>query len=168
MQLVTLVGNLTKDPTFTPSHDGKKAFGRLSIAVNERRGEEEVTNYYDVTLFGSLAENVAYSLRKGQRVLVTGRLSTSQETITKQDGTEGHRNHVGIIATAVGPELTWATARVAKAETSAPAPAPAPQAPAPKATPAPAPAAKAPAPAPEPVPVVSTVDNSPDFEEDIF
>ena len=168
MQLVALVGNLTKDPTFTPAHEGKKAFGRVSLAVNERRGEEESVNFYDITLFGSLAENVAYSLRKGQRVLVTGRLQTSTEPIVKADGTEGHRTRVSIVAMSVGAELTWATAKVAKAEASAPAPAPAPQAPAPKATPAPAPAAKAPAPAPEPVPVVSTVDNSPDFEEDIF
>ena len=167
MQAVTLIGNLTRDPTYSPAGNGKKAYGRLSLAVNERRGEEEVTNYYDVTLFSSLAENVAFSLRKGNRVLVTGRLSTSSETIVKADGSEGHRTRVGIVASAVGPELTWATAKIAKAEASAPIPQAAPQAPAPKAAPAPAPAPKPAPPAPEPVPTVLPVDE-PDFEEDVF
>lgn len=164
MQAVTLIGNLTRDPTYSPAGNGKKAYGRLSLAVNEHRGEEEVTNYYDITAFGSLAENVAFSLRKGNRVIVTGRLSTSQETVTRADGSEGRRTRVGIVASAVGPELTWATARVAKVEASAPAPQAQAQA---QASKAPAPKAQAPQ-APEPVPTVPAVDNEPSFEEDVF
>lgn len=115
MQQVNLVGNLTADPKLYPSEEGKKPYARFSVAVNEKHGEQEATtDFYDITAFGTLPENLATSLHKGQRIIVQGHLHTWQEPYRTADGQETHRNRIGITANAAGPDLTWAIARVAK------------------------------------------------------
>ena len=128
---VTIVGNLTADPKLNPANGEKRAFCRLSVAVNERRGEEEITNFYDVSTFGDLAESVATSLTKGLRVIVYGHLNTYKEPYTTDDGRETHRTRIGITASAIGPDLFRQFARVAKVAStngSKPAPSAAPAA----------------------------------------
>jgi single-strand DNA-binding protein len=76
---VTLVGNITRDPElrFTPSGQSVASFG---LAVNRRwqdRGSgqwQEQTSFIDVKCWSQMAENVAESLARGARVIVTGRL----------------------------------------------------------------------------------------------
>jgi len=76
---VTITGNLTRDPElrFTPSGQANASFG---VAVNRRwqnrqtQAWEEATSFFDITTWGQLAENLAQSLRKGDRVMVAGRL----------------------------------------------------------------------------------------------
>ena len=113
---VTLVGvNLTRDPElrFTPSG---KATCELGVADNrrfQRQGSsewEEDVSFYDVTTWGDLAEHVASSLNKGDRVVVSGRLQ--QRSWEANDGTK--RSKVEIVASAVAPDLTFATAEVTK------------------------------------------------------
>jgi len=91
---------------------------RFAIAVNRRwknaQGEwTEQVSYFDVTAYGSLAENVANCLTKGTRVIVTGRLE--QRSWETPEGDK--RSVVEIVADAVGPDLTWATAVVSKTDT---------------------------------------------------
>lgn len=113
---VTIVGNVTRDPElrFTPSG---QANARLGVAVNRRwqdrnSGEwQEATSYFDVICWRDLAENVSDSIKKGTRVLVTGRL---EQRSWEQDGNK--RYAVEIIADEVGPSLRWATANVVKSE----------------------------------------------------
>lgn len=143
---VTIIGRLTSDPRLFPANGTKKAFTKISVAVNERRGENEtVANFYDISVFGELAETVASSLQKGQQVIVVGRLNCYQEPYTTEDGREVHRTHTGITAVAVGPDLFRQFARVGKVASqngqrqSFPASSPAPGAGAP-AEPAPTPA----------------------------
>jgi single-strand DNA-binding protein len=113
---VTIVGNVTRDPElrFTPSG---QANARLGVAVNRRwqdrnSGEwQEATSYFDVICWRDLAENVSDSIKKGTRVVVTGRL---EQRSWEQDGNK--RYVVEIIADEVAPSLRWATANVVKSE----------------------------------------------------
>jgi single-strand DNA-binding protein len=114
---ITIVGNITRDPElrFTPSG---AAQARLGVAVNRRwqdkgSGEwQEATSFFDVICWRELAENVAESLKRGARVVVTGRLE--QRSYEAKEGEK--RSVVEIIADEVAPSLRWATAKVEKTE----------------------------------------------------
>lgn len=117
---VTLTGNLTRDPElrFIPSGAAIATFG---LAVNRRRkvGDqwEDEVSFFDVVTWRELAENVAESLTKGTRVVVTGYLTQRQwET---DDGEK--RSRVEVQAAEVGPSLRWASAIVTRNERTAPA-----------------------------------------------
>ena len=113
---ITVVGNITRDPElrFTPSG---QANARLGVAVNRRwqdrnSGEwQEATSFFDVICWRELAENVSESLKRGTRVIVTGRL---EQRTWEQEGNK--RSVVEIIADEVAPSLRWATAKVEKTE----------------------------------------------------
>ncbi|RQP10269.1 MAG: single-stranded DNA-binding protein [Microbacteriaceae bacterium] len=64
------------------------------------------TNWYTIVAFRHLAANLAASLDKGQRVLVTGRLRVRDWRSDDKKGTS-----VEIVADAVGHDLAWGTAR---------------------------------------------------------
>ena len=114
---VTIVGTLTRDPElrFTPSGQGVASFG---LAVNRRWQNrqtnewEEAVSFYDVDAWGSLGENVAESVTKGTRLIVTGRLD--QRSWESDSGEK--RSKVEIVADEIGPSLRWATAEVSKNE----------------------------------------------------
>ncbi len=109
--VVTLVGNLTRDPEirFTAAGKGVASFG---IAVNRRwqqNGEwQEKVSYFNITAWDTLGENAAASLNKGMRVIVTGRLE--QREYETKEGEK--RNVVEVVADEVGPSLRWARAEV--------------------------------------------------------
>ena len=113
---ITIVGNITRDPElrFTPSG---QANARLGVAVNRRwqdRGSgewQEATSFFDVICWRELAENVSESLKRGTRVIVTGRL---EQRTWEQEGNK--RSVVEIIADEIAPSLRWATAKVEKTE----------------------------------------------------
>jgi single-strand DNA-binding protein len=114
---VTLVGNCTRDPElrFTPSGQAVATFG---LAVNRRwqnrqtQEWEEAVSFFDVTSWQQLAENVAESVQKGTRVVVTGRLD--QRSWETQDGEK--RSKVEVVADDIAPSLRFATASVVKNE----------------------------------------------------
>lgn len=114
---VELTGNLTRDPElrFTPSGAAVANFG---LAVNRRwRNQQtnewdEQVSFFDVVCWRELAENVAESLTKGSRVMVSGRLD--QRSWETQDGDK--RSKVEVVADEVGPSLRWATAQVTRNE----------------------------------------------------
>ena len=113
---VTVVGNITRDPElrYTSGGQGVAGFG---IAVNRRwKGKDdewqEQTSYFNVTAWGTLGENVAASLTKGARVVVTGRLE--QRSWETNEGDK--RSVVEIVADEIGPSLRWATCSVEKTE----------------------------------------------------
>lgn len=125
---VTIIGNVTRDPElrYIPSGVAVTSFG-LAWNLRKQSGDEEAM-FFNVTCWRSLAENVAESITKGARVIVTGRLDyRSYET---QDGEK--RSVVEIQAEEVGPSLQWATADVernARGDSSGPPPAGGGQAP---------------------------------------
>jgi single-strand DNA-binding protein len=111
----TLSGNLTRDPEIRYTRDGQ-ANTTFGLAVNRRwqpKGSEEweeATSFFDVVCWRDLAENVALSLVKGSRVIVTGRLD--QHVWETELGER--RSRVEITAEEVGPSLRFATAEVTR------------------------------------------------------
>jgi single-strand DNA-binding protein len=109
----TICGNLTREPEIRYTKEGQ-ATTQLGVAVNRRwqdkgSGEwQETTSFFDVICWRDLAENVALSLSKGMRVVVTGRLE--QRSWEIEDGE--HRSKVEIVADEIGPSLRFATADV--------------------------------------------------------
>jgi len=114
---VTLIGNVTRVPEvrFTPSGAAIVTFG---MAVNRRwqnkatQEWEEQVSFFDVKAWGQLGENVAESIEKGCRVVVTGRLE--QRSWETDQGEK--RSKVEVVADEVGPSLRWATAHVQRIE----------------------------------------------------
>lgn len=112
----TVVGNLAKDPEIRYTQNGKPVTSftmadtprSLNPATNE--WEDGTTLWLSVTAWDALAENVAASLAKGMRVVVTG--SLTQKNYTTKDGQE--RIQLEIKANEVAPSLRFATATVTK------------------------------------------------------
>lgn len=99
------VGNLTDDPEIRFSQAGKAWLrGRLSVKPYVPGATEQPEpEFYDLVAFGSLAEHACETLRKGSRIVVSGRIEDA--SWTGNDGTE----HPGqkIIADAIGPDLRF-------------------------------------------------------------
>jgi single-strand DNA-binding protein len=97
INIVALVGNLTKDPELRHTPSGT-AVTTLRVAVNDRvkRGEEwtDAAYYFDVTVWGRTAENCAQYLAKGRPVGVQGKLTWREWDA--QDGSK--RQSVEIVA----------------------------------------------------------------------
>ncbi len=115
---VTVIGNLTRDPELRYTSSGN-AVANLAIAVSRKhkdRNDEwvEETSFFEVTAWNTLAENVAESMTKGARAIVTGRLE--QQSWESPDGDK--RSAVKVIADDIGPSMRWATANVVRAERS--------------------------------------------------
>lgn len=83
MNKVILMGNLTRDPEVRYSQgDNSIAIARFSLAVNRRfarQGEVE-TDFFNCTAFGKQAEFIEKYFRKGQRMLLTGRIQNDNYT----------------------------------------------------------------------------------------
>jgi single-strand DNA-binding protein len=119
---VTFIGNLTNDPElrFTP---GGRAVANFGFAVNrsytDKAGNKvEKPTYFQVSVWGDMAENVANSLRKGNRALIQGYLET--EDWNDREGNK--RTTVRITANEVAPSLRWATAQVTRTGSPSSAP----------------------------------------------
>jgi len=112
---ITILGNITRDPElrFTPSGTAVASFG-LAVnrnVQNKNSGEWETqVDFFNVTAWYKLAENCAESLSKGDRVLVSGRLS--QDSWESKDGQK--RSTVKIIANVIAPSLEFASCRLEK------------------------------------------------------
>lgn len=111
---VTLVGNLVDDPElrFTPSG---VAMAKVRFAVSRRYRDrndqwQEETSFFGGTCWREMAENVAESLSKGMRVIVTGQLE--QRTWETQEGDK--RSIIEVRIDEVGPSVRWATATVTR------------------------------------------------------
>jgi len=113
--IVTVEGNLTADPRLNVASTGKPV-ANLRIAVSSRRkgrnGEYADTPpvFYDVTVWGPAAENVAASVHAGDRVLVTG----SSSLDSYRDPTAEPRIKHVLDADAIGVSLRYATATPVK------------------------------------------------------
>lgn len=113
--IVSIVGNVTRDPEvrFTPAGTPVCSFGVAWNRRYERNGEQvEDTSFFEVICWSALGENVAQSIPKGARVVVTGRLD--QRSFTNKDGES--RQAVEIVADDVAPSLRWATAEITRNE----------------------------------------------------
>jgi single-strand DNA-binding protein len=116
--VITIIGNITGDPElrFTPSG---AAVANFTVASTPRAFDRQSNEWKDgETLFmrcsvwRDAAENVAESLQRGTRVIVSGRLkSRSYET---KEGEK--RTVIEMEVDEVGPSLRYATAKVNKTQ----------------------------------------------------
>lgn len=113
----TIVGNLTRDPDLKFTNSGL-AMATFGVAVNRRKRDEagnwvdDDASFFDVVAWRDIAEHVAESLQKGDRVVVTGTLR--QRTWEADDGTK--RSKVELTAEDIGASLRFATAVMTRAE----------------------------------------------------
>ncbi len=110
---ITIAGNLTREPELRFTTGGR-ATCSFSVAVSRRyqvnNEWKEETSFLNVVAWAQLAENVAASLTKGARVIVSGRME--QRSYEDKDNVKKYIYEV--VADDVGPSLKWATAEIAK------------------------------------------------------
>lgn len=107
---ITVTGNIATDPEHKVTQGGL-SITTFRVASSQRRFDRQSerwvdsgTNWYTVSTYRGLADHAFQSLRKGDRVLLTGRLRVRQwENGTKQ-GTS-----VDVDAEAIGHDLLWGT-----------------------------------------------------------
>ncbi len=111
---ITIVGNIVADPELRFTQTGA-AVATFRVASTPRRYDSQTNQWVDgeamflsCNIWRQAAENVAETLTKGMRVIVTGRLrQRSYET------REGERRTVmELEVDEVGPSLRYATAQV--------------------------------------------------------
>ncbi|MFJ5958202.1 single-stranded DNA-binding protein [Paenarthrobacter sp. NPDC092416] len=117
---ITVIGNLTNDPElrFTPSGS---AVANFTIASTPRTFDRQSNEWKDgetlflrASVWREAAENVAESLTKGTRVIVSGRLkSRSYET---KEGEK--RTVIELEVDEIGPSLRYANAKVNRTQRS--------------------------------------------------
>src|SRR6187551_176685 len=114
--VITVVGNLTADPElrFTPSG---AAVANFTVASTPRTFDRQSGEWKDgealflrCNVWRQPAENVAESLTRGMRVMVSGRLR--QRSFETREGEK--RTVVELEVDEVGPSLRYATAKVNK------------------------------------------------------
>lgn len=104
---VTVVGNMVGDPQGRSTKTGKP-FASFRVASTTRRWNAETrafvdgnTNFVNVVAFNALGGNVMGSLKKGEPVVVYGRLRVNQWV--REDGQ--HMTSVEVDAYSVGHDL---------------------------------------------------------------
>ena len=90
---VVVAGNLTRDPELRFTNSGVPVCG-FGLAVNRVRSKNEEVNFFDISAWRELGETIANYKKKGDPVLVEGRLQF--RSWEAQDGSK--RNKVDIVA----------------------------------------------------------------------
>ncbi len=115
--VITIVGNLTADPELRYVASGQPV-ANFTVASTPRNLNRQTNQWEDgeamfvrCAVWREYAENVADSLQKGMRVVVTGRLKV--RSYQANDGTQ--RTSIEMDVDEVGPSLRWAKAQVTRA-----------------------------------------------------
>jgi single-strand DNA-binding protein len=88
-----IVGNLTRDPELATIPSGQKVC-KFGVATNriwkDKSGaKQESTSYHNIVVWGRQAETSAQYLKKGQQVMIEGRI----ETRSWDDKTSGEKKY---------------------------------------------------------------------------
>ena len=113
---ITVVGNLTADPDMRFLPTGT-AVANFTVASTPRTFDRQASEWKDgettflrCNAWRQQAENVAESLNRGMRVIVTGRLK--QRSFETREGEK--RTVFELDGDEIGPALRYATAKVTK------------------------------------------------------
>lgn len=92
-QRLILEGNLGADPEMRYTEKGT-AMTRFPVATNEGSRDNEITIWWNITVFAKQAEACNQYLKKGRTVLIEGRLNPDKTTgsprvYQKNDGSYG-------------------------------------------------------------------------------
>jgi single-strand DNA-binding protein len=111
---ITVIGNLVEDPELRFTSSGA-AVAKFRVASTPRFLDRQTNEWKDgealfltCNIWRQAAENVAESLQKGARVIVTGRLR--QRTYETREGEK--RTVFELEVDEIGPSLRYATAKV--------------------------------------------------------
>lgn len=102
-------GNLTRDPELRYFENGS-AVCNTGMAINKtwtdpQGKKQESTEFFDLSVWGKMGENVAESFNRGDRVMVVGSLK-----IRRVEGDDGSKKQFPEInVEEIGPTLRWAT-----------------------------------------------------------
>lgn len=117
--IITLAGNLTADPElrYVASGIPVTTFTVASTPKTQNHATQQWEDgepmFVRCTVWREYAENVAESLNKGMRVIVTGRLTTRHYEHNGQQ-----RTSLEMQVDEIGPSLRYATAQVQKTATA--------------------------------------------------
>ena|SRR5215210_2173427 len=90
---VVLAGNLTRDPELRFTNNGIPVC-EFGLAVNRVRSKSEEVDFFDITAWRELGETIANYKKKGDPILVEGKLQ--YRTWETQDG--NRRSKVDVVA----------------------------------------------------------------------
>jgi single-strand DNA-binding protein len=113
---ITVIGNLTRDPElrYTPTGQAVASFTVAStprfLDKNTNEWKDGDSLFLNCSVWRQAAENVAESLQRGMRVVVSGRLK--QRSYETKEGEK--RTVVELEVDDVGPSLRYASAKVTK------------------------------------------------------
>ena len=118
-----IIGNLTRDPELRSLPSGIKVCS-FSLATNrvwkDKNGaKQEAADYHNVVVFGRQAETVAQYMKKGNSMLVEGRMQT-RSWDDKTSGEKKYRTEVIADRTQFGPRSSGSP--IAGAPAQAPTP----------------------------------------------
>lgn len=107
-----VIGNLTRDPELRSLPSGIKVCS-FSLATNrvwkdKNGGKQENTDYHNVVVFGRQAETVAQYMKKGNSILVEGRMQT-RSWDDKNSGEKKYRTEIVADRTQFGPKSGGST-----------------------------------------------------------
>lgn len=118
--LITLTGLVATDPRHIVTSEGL-AITTFRLASTQRRFDRSQekwidgdTNWYTITTFRQLAMNSAGSIKKGERVLVSGRLRIREWQSGERTGL-----NIDVEADALGHDLAWGTTAFSRSISSA-------------------------------------------------
>lgn len=119
-----IIGNLTRDPELKALPSGIKVCS-FSVATNrvwkDKNGaKQESADYHNVVVFGRQAETAGQYLKKGQTVMVEGRMQT--RSWDGSDGQKRYRTEVVADRVQFGPKGGAGGGSYGGGEKSAPAP----------------------------------------------
>src|SRR5215207_8727534 len=92
---VVLAGNLTRDPEVRFTNDGIPVCS-FGLAVNRVRSRNEEVDFFDVSAWRQLGETIANYKKKGDPILLEGKLQ--YRTWEAQDGSGAKRSKVDVVA----------------------------------------------------------------------
>lgn len=117
----SIAGNLCADPDLRFTANGR-AVANLRVAVSERIRDDRTgewkdgpTAFYDITCWGTLAENVCEVLQRGDRIVAEGRWS-ARRWLDKEDV---QQERVYLTAKDLGPSMLFRCARPVRPERKA-------------------------------------------------
>lgn len=99
---VTIHGTVGQEPELRYSAS-QNAVLTFSVADNYGKDDKKKTTWWNIIVFGKLAENVANTIKKGTSVIISGRLE--QEEFTTKEGEK--RKTTKLIADEVGASCRW-------------------------------------------------------------
>lgn len=107
-----LYGNLTRDPEMKSMPNGNKVT-TFSLATNrvykdQAGAKQEQTEFHNIVVFGRQAETSAQYLKKGQGVMIEGRIQT-RSWDDKTTGEKKYRTEIVAEGVQFGPKTGGAT-----------------------------------------------------------